>query len=161
MFYASVAYLKDKIYLFSTLDDPIMNDNMSKTEKPIVAPNPKPVPRKTRKESLQSIDEPMLAEGHSEDEEEGEPDLVGEDSSDDDEEDEEEELEAFFNERSSPNEWLYPGVPIVHPRRSYSGHRSRDTIKDGKDLVQSFNSRLTSANSQFLGSIRRVRGVRF
>jgi hypothetical protein len=134
---------------------------MSKTQKHIVAPNPKHVPRKTRKESSESTDEPMLAEGHSGDEEEDEPDLVGEDSSDDDEEDDEEELEAFFNERSSPNEWLYPGVPIVHPRRSYSGHRSRDTIKDGKNIVQPLNSRLTNTGSQFLGSIRRVRGIWF
>ena len=151
--------MKDKIYLFSTLDDPITNDDMSKTQKPIVAPNPKLVARKTRKESSGSTDEPMLAEGHSGDEEEDEPDPVGEGSSDDDEE--EEELEAFFNERSSPNEWLYPGVPIVHPRRSYSGHRSRDTIKDGKDIVQLLNSRLTNTGSQFLGPIRRVRGIWF
>lgn len=134
-----VAYLKDKIYLFSTLDDPVANDDMLKPQKTIVPPNPKLAPSKGRKERAQGTDEPMLAEDHRDSDEE-EPDLVisadgeGEGSSDDEDE-EEEAFEFLLNGGNSTNEWLHTGVPVVHPRRSYSGHRSRDTIKDGKHLI--------------------------
>ncbi|KAJ3541920.1 hypothetical protein NMY22_g3702 [Coprinellus aureogranulatus] len=126
-----LSYLKDKIYLFSTLDDPVLNDDMSKTQKPVLPSNAKAVLSKGQKNRTQNTDDSMPAEGNQGSGEE-EPDFVDGESeglADEDGEDEED-LDFLFNQSHTESEWLYDGVSVVHPRMSYSGHRSRDTIKD-------------------------------
>ncbi|KAF5333136.1 hypothetical protein D9611_002459 [Ephemerocybe angulata] len=128
-----LSYMKDNIYLFSTTDDPVSNDDMAIRGATVVGPNilkDSRSPSSTSSRQLRALsttqcgpDEPMT-DGAGEiriSEDEG-----GERPSSDDEE---AELEFLFASNFG-NEWQYSGVPVVHPRQTYAGHRSRDTVKD-------------------------------
>ena len=80
-------------------------------------------------ERISDVNEPTLSP-HALDStpEEEDADMRGDDGDQDD--DELEELLGGLHRRDSKG--LYPGVPVVHPRRSFHGHRSKETIKDGR-----------------------------
>jgi len=129
------AYLKDNIYLFSTLDDVVSDDDMAARRSSIV-------PRNSKSKSP-----PHLASGKPEEpstpsprgEDENESQMAIAEGSDEDEQMDLGDLDDLLGMVDHDHEAQCSGVPLVHPRRMFKGHRSRDTIKDGMQL-QIFSS---------------------
>ncbi|PFH52759.1 hypothetical protein AMATHDRAFT_1806 [Amanita thiersii Skay4041] len=128
-----ITYSSDAVYLYSTKDDPEIQDSMSCGSSPILTPNPKR--RRTSEDRNTDITDRIPSEelntGPSE------PSLQSDDLSEtsftgDDEADDDGEGTATLLDDpiATDDEGFLPDVPLVFPRMRYSGARNVATTKD-------------------------------
>lgn len=146
MVHLDAAYSADKVYMFSTYDQPQSKESMESLTSVVVAPNKKdketsdvsPTPS-ARASSMPNVD--RIDEQDEEDDEEMEED---EEDEDEDLEDGADMFDAFLDQVLGTNQAddgeeedrqaaaVFSDVPVVHPRAYYAGTRNTATVKDGE-----------------------------
>ncbi|KAL0949522.1 hypothetical protein HGRIS_009573 [Hohenbuehelia grisea] len=116
-----LSYSSDAVYLYSTKDDP---SETTDTPSTLLPPNPPPISIPIATSDADSASIPLLAEDGSANSREDSPDyqsmFTGDDSDD--------EMEFDGADEDRPD-WR-PNVPIVLPRRSFTGTCNVETVKD-------------------------------
>ncbi|TFK23275.1 WD repeat-containing protein [Coprinopsis marcescibilis] len=132
-----LTYSQDKVYLFSTRDEPLGKDSVAAMTPATLPPNAKPRSKErsgkhtpTDRDSASSDNHDQHE--HDEHDEEGEEDADAHEDSDENEE--MGELFGFlrnYEDDSGNNaESVLPDVPLILPRSHYAGARNVDTVKD-------------------------------